>query len=339
MAKIAVNGFGRIGRLFFREAFGHPDIEIVAINDLGNVENLAYLLKYDSVYRIYEREVEVQDGNLVIDGQVIRFIQEKDPTALPWGELGVDVVVESTGAFESFEKAAAHTAAGAKRVVITAPAKDDDGAAGRTVLLGINENEMGSVSITSNGSCTTNACSPIIAILSQNPGIEKALLNTTHAYTATQSLTDSAVRGNDFRRGRAGAQNIVPSTTGAAISVTRAVKEMEGLFDGISVRVPSITGSLADITFISKRDTTPEEINDILFEAASSEKWNDVLAVTDAPLVSSDIIGAPYAAIVDTQFTKVVGGNLVKVLAWYDNEMGYVSTLLTHVLKSAESIK
>ncbi|MDD5099218.1 MAG: type I glyceraldehyde-3-phosphate dehydrogenase [Candidatus Colwellbacteria bacterium] len=339
MAKIAINGFGRIGRLFFRAAFGHPDIDIVAVNDLGSVDNLAYLLKYDTVYRAYPRVVEVKDGNLVIDGKVVKFIQEKDPTALPWGDMGVDVVVESTGAFESFEKASAHKTAGAKRVVITAPAKDAEGELGRTVLLSVNEEEAEGVSITSNGSCTTNACSPVIAVLSQNPGIEKALLNTTHAYTATQSLTDSPVKGSDMRRGRAAAQNIIPSTTGAAISVTRAVKGMDGLFDGISVRVPSVTGSLSDITFVAKRNTTPEEINGILREAAATPAWSGIFAVTDEQLVSSDIIGTPYAAIVDAQFTKVVGGNLVKVLAWYDNESGYVSTLIGHVLKVAKLIK
>lgn len=339
MAKIAINGFGRIGRLFLRAAFGNPEIEIVAINDLGNVDNLAYLLKYDSVYRAYERDVDVVDGNIVIDDTTIKFLQIKDPTALPWKDLDVDIVVESTGAFESFEKSAAHIAAGAKRVVITAPAKDADGDAGHTVLLRVNEEDMGLSPITSNGSCTTNACSPIMAILAENPGVEKAFLNTVHAYTATQSIVDSPVKGDDFRRGRAAAQNIVPSSTGAAISVTRGVKSMVGLFDGIAVRVPSITGSLADITFVAKRDVTAEEINDILIEAAASDKWQGILGVTDEQLVSSDIIGLPYASIVDTQFTKVVGGNLVKILAWYDNEAGYVSTLVGHVLKSAESVK
>ncbi|MDD4931617.1 MAG: glyceraldehyde 3-phosphate dehydrogenase NAD-binding domain-containing protein [Candidatus Colwellbacteria bacterium] len=339
MAKIAINGFGRIGRLFFRSAFGRPDMEVVAVNDLGDVENLAYLLKYDTVYRAYGKSVEVKDGNLVVDGKVIRFLQIKDPATIPWGEMGIDVVIESTGAFESFEKAATHLVGGAKRVVISAPAKDADGPMGKTILMGVNDGEMGSVKVTSNGSCTTNACSPVIAVLDEGLGIEKAFLNTTHAYTATQSIVDSPVKGKDFRRGRAAAQNISPSSTGAAISVTRAIPSMAGKFDGIAVRTPSITGSLADITFVAKRDTTPEEVNEILKKGASSPRWSGLLAATDEQLVSSDIIGASVASIVDLQFTKVIGGDLVKVLAWYDNEAGYVSTLIAHVLKSAESVK
>lgn len=338
MAKIAINGFGRIGRLFFREAFGRTDMEIVAVNDLGNIENLAYLLKFDTIYRAYPKSVEVKDGNLVVDGKVIRFVSEKDPANLPWKELGIDVVVESTGAFESFEKSNVHIASGAKRVVITAPAKDADGSLGQTVLLGVNEETMKNVCITSNGSCTTNATSPVVAILSENPGIEKAFLNTIHAYTATQSLVDAPTKGRDFRRGRAGAQNIAPSSTGAALSVTRAVKDLEGKFDGIAVRVPSITGSLADITFVAKRDVTAEEINDILREAAASPRWKGLITVSDDPLVSSDIIGNPTPAIVDSEFTKVIGGNLVKVLSWYDNEMGYVATLIGHVSRSIASL-
>lgn len=338
MAKIAINGFGRIGRLFFREAFGSPDIEIVAINDLGNIDNLAYLLKFDSVYRGYSKPVEIKGGNLVVDGKPIRFLSERDPANLPWKEIGVDVVVESTGAFESFEKANVHISSGAKRVVITAPAKDPDGTLGQTVLLGINEEVMKGVCITSNGSCTTNAASPVVSVLSENPGIEKAFLNTVHAYTATQSLVDTPTKGGDFRRGRAGAQNIIPSSTGAALSVTRAVKDLDGKFDGIAVRVPSITGSLADITFVAKRDVTAEEINNILREASASTRWKGLISVSDDPLVSSDIIGNPTPAIIDAEFTKVVGGNLVKVLSWYDNELGYVATLIGHLRRSIASL-
>lgn len=338
MAKIAINGFGRIGRLFFREAFKKDGLKIVAINDLGNIDNLAYLLKHDTVYRAFSEEVKTDGENLVVGGKKIKFLQVKDPAELPWGELGIDVVIESTGAFESYEKASAHIKAGAKKVVISAPAKDADGAMGQTVLLGINEGAAGTCDITSNGSCTTNAASPIIAALADNPGIEKAMLNTVHAYTATQSLVDSPVKGSDFRRGRAAAQNIIPSTTGAALSVTRAVKELEGKFDGISIRVPSVTGSIADITFIAKRDVTAEEINDILRKAAEG-RFKGILSVSDDQLVSTDIIGEKHASIVDAQFTKVVGGNLVKVLAWYDNEAGYVETLLSHVALAAKNIK
>jgi glyceraldehyde 3-phosphate dehydrogenase len=339
MVKIAINGFGRIGRLFLRETFGMENIEIVAINDLGDPENLAYLLKYDTVYRAYNKEVGVEPGNLVIDGKKIKIFQIKDPSELPWKDLEVDVVIESTGVFESFEKSSAHIKAGAKKVIISAPAKDADGEIGQTVLMGINEEKVGTCDITSNGSCTTNAASPVIAVLSENPGMEKAVLNTVHAYTATQSIVDGPVKGADFRRGRAAAQNIIPSTTGAAIAVTKAVKSLEGKFDGIALRVPCVTGSIADITFIAKRDVTVEEINGILRDASTSSKWAGLLSVTEEQIVSSDIIGSPYASIVDTKFTKVVGGNLVKVLVWYDNEAGYVSTLIRHLSEIAKTIK
>ena len=333
MAKIAINGFGRIGRLFFRAAFGNKNFDIVAINDLGDTENLAYLLKYDTVYGRFQKQVtsDKKQGLLLVDGKKIKVIQEKDPAALPWKELGVDIAVESTGVFETYEKAKAHLAAGAKRVVITAPAKDPDGTEVKTVLMGVNEEEFNSVVMTSNGSCTTNAASPVIAVLSENPGMRKAVLNTVHGYTATQNLVDGPTKGSDFRRGRAAAQNIVPSFTGAAIAVTRAIKELEGKFDGVSMRVPIATGSLADITFIAKRKTSVEEINDILKKAAKSKRWEGILAVTEDHIVSSDIIGEPYGAIVDLKFTKVVDGDLVKVFSWYDNEMGYVSTLVKHV--------
>ncbi len=333
--KIAINGFGRIGRLFFRQAWGNPDLDIVAINDLGNVDDLAYLLRRDTVYRTWDIDVksDVTKGVLIVGGKEIKFLQQKDATQLPWGQLGVDVVVESTGIFESYEKSKVHLDAGAKRVVITAPAKDADGDLGQTVLVGVNEDKISISKISSNGSCTTNSASPVISVLSENPGIEKAVLNTVHSYTATQSIVDGPVKGDDFRRGRAAAQNIVPSTTGAAIAVTRAIKELEGNFDGIAIRVPSITGSVSDITFISKRPTTAEEINSILRQAASLPKWQGILAVSEEPLVSSDIIGVPYGATVDLKFTKVIGGNLVKILSWYDNEWGYVSTLIKHILK------
>lgn len=330
-AKIAINGFGRIGRLFFKQAFENPNFEIVAINDLGNEENLAYLLKYDTVYGRYGKEVKAEPGALVVDSKKIKFLQIKDATQLPWKDLGIDIVVESTGVFESYEGAKVHIAAGAKRVVITAPAKDADGMEGKTVLMGVNEGELKSVVLTSNGSCTTNAASPVVQIMSENPGIEKAILNTVHGYTATQGIVDGPTKGNDFRRGRAAAQNIVPSTTGAAIAVTRAIKGLEGKFDGMAIRVPVVTGSVADITFVSKRNVTTEEINDIFRKAAQEPRWKGILKISEDQLVSSDIIGEPFGAVVDLGFTKVVDGNLVRVLSWYDNEAGYVSTLIKHV--------
>jgi glyceraldehyde 3-phosphate dehydrogenase len=340
--KVAINGFGRIGRLFFRGVFlRDPELnfglKIVAINDLGDIENLAYLLKYDTVYGRYDKNVEVKNGNLVIEGREIKVLQVKEPENLPWKDLDIDIAVESTGFFESYEKAEAHLKAGAKRVVITAPAKDADGPLGQTVLVGINEEELKQCKISSNGSCTTNSASPVIQVLSENPGILKAVLNTVHGYTATQNLVDGPVRGGkDFRRGRSAAQNIVPSTTGAAIAVTRAVRELKDKFDGIAIRVPIVSGSIADITFVSKRKTSVEEINNILSEAAQSPRWKGILKVTKDQIVSSDILGEPYGAIVDLNFTKVIDGDLVKVLSWYDNEAGYVSTLIKHIEKISE---
>lgn len=345
--KIAINGFGRIGRLFFRQALSEPLLEIVAINDLGDLENLAYLLKYDTVYRSFPGTIRgltrtergLTQNYLVVDDTQILVLQEKDPLKLPWKDLDIDIVVESTGVFESFEKAKAHLDSGAKKVIITAPAKDPDGTLnGKTVLVGLNENELKTTNLTSNGSCTTNAVAPVMAVLSKNPGIIKAVLNTIHAYTATQNLVDGPVKGKDVLRGRAGAQNLVPSTTGAALAVTRLLKELEGKFDGIAIRTPVVCGSLADITFIAKRKTSIEEINEILKKAAASSQIQGLLTVSEELLVSSDIIGNENAAVVDLSFTKVIDGDLVKVLVWYDNEWGYCATLLKHVLKVAESL-
>lgn len=327
--KIAINGFGRIGRIFFRQAFGRPDFDIVAINDLGDKEGLVYLLRHDSVYRKFD----ISDEEI---GKV-KFFQEKDPAKLPWKDLDIDIVVEATGVFETFEKAKAHLDAGAKRVIMTAPAKDAEGTAGgKTILVGLNEGELKTTILTSNASCTTNAVAPVIAILSENPGIEKAILNTVHAYTNTQTMVDSPVKGSDFRRGRAGAQNIIPSTTGAAIAVTRVIKELEGKFDGIALRVPVATGSIADITFVAKRKTSAEEINNIFKEAEKSPRWQGILKTTEDQIVSSDIIGEPFGAIVDLKFTKVIDGDLVKVLAWYDNEWGYCAMLVKQVLTTSK---
>ncbi len=342
-SKVAINGFGRIGRLFFRQAFDNPGIDIVAINDLGDVENLAYLLKYDTIYGRFGRQVvaDKMAGAIIVDGKPVKVLQVKDPAQLPWKDMGIDIAVEATGLFESYEKAKAHIDAGAKRVVITAPAKDLEGSidgGGKTILMGVNDGEMKATVLTSNGSCTTNATSPVVQVMSENPGISKAILSTVHGYTATQNLVDGPAKGSDHRRGRAAAQNIVPSTTGAAISVTRAVKELEGKFDGISIRVPVACGSIADITFVAKRKVTVEEINDIFRKAAAEPRWQGILKITEDQIVSSDIIGEPYGAIVDLKLTKVIDGDLVKVFSWYDNEFGYVSTLVKHVLSAAAAI-
>ncbi len=334
--KVGINGFGRIGRAFLKGSWDRDDIEVVAVNDLGNVDNMAYLLKYDTVYKTWTSDVQVRDGNLVIDGRTVRFVSEKEPTKLPWGELGVDVVVESTGLFTDFEKASVHLQAGAKKVVISAPAKGGEGQ-GETILMGVNEEKFGTCDVTSNASCTTNAASPLIAILDENFGIEKAILNTVHGYTASQSLVDGPSK-KDLREGRAAAQNIVPSSTGAAIAVTKAFTSLEGLFDGISIRVPVPAGSIVDVTFVSKKPTTAEEVNNVLREAAKNDRWDGIFSATDEELVSSDILGSHFGSIADLKMTRVVGGNLVKVMAWYDNEAGYTHTLIDHVVKTGSKI-
>ena len=338
MAKIAINGFGRIGRAFFKLAITKPELEVVAINDLGDLENLAYLLKYDSAYGRFNKEVSAKDGKLVVDGKEYLFLQQKDATQLPWGQLGVDIAVEATGAFESYEKASVHKQAGAKRVVITAPAKDEDTDDARTVLMGVNEEALKGCSISSNGSCTTNSVSPFMEILSEKLGIKKAFLNTVHGYTAKQVLIDGPTKDSDYRRGRAAAVNISPSTTGAAIAVARAVGSLKGKFDGIALRVPVQTGSISAISFISERPTTAEEVNSILKAAESEPCWQGIFKTTTDQLVSTDIVGDPYAAIADLSLTKVVDGDLCCVYSWYDNEFGYTNTLVSHVLKVAENL-
>ncbi len=334
MIKIAINGFGRIGRIFFRQAFGSADFDIVAINDLGSPENLAYLLKYDTAYGKYAKNVQAKDGSLVVDGKEIKVLSEKDPANLPWKELGIDIVIESTGAFDSKEKSMPHIKAGAKRVVITAPSKDE--AAIATPNVGISNLSLDV--ITSNGSCTTNATNPVDAVMLTNPGIKKAVLNTVHAYTALQGLVDGPDRGTYFRRSRAAAQNIVPYITGAAKTTTKVITELEGKFDGLAIRVPVISGSLIDFTFLAGRSTSVEEINSIFKEAAAQPEWQGILTTTEEQLVSSDILGNPHGSIVDLALTKVVDGDLVKVFSWYDNEWGYCAMLLRHVIEVAKLI-
>jgi len=335
--KVAVNGLGRIGRAFVKLAIKRSEIKIVAVNDLGDLNNLAYLLKYDSAYGRSGLAIEVRDGKLLIEQQPIIFLQEKEPVRLPWHDLQIDVVVEATGRFENYAAAKTHLEAGARKVVVSAPVKGEapPGIPGATVLLGINEDKFAVCQITSNASCTTNSASPVIKILHDAIGIDKAILNTVHGYTATQKLVD-APDARDFRRGRAAAVNIVPSTTGAAAAVTQALPALKDRFDGIAIRVPVLTGSIADITFIAKRPTTVDEVNRILKQAAGEAKWKNIFSVTEEPLVSSDIVGSPFASIADLALTKVVGGNLVKVLAWYDNEIGYTYTLIEHVIKAGQ---
>ncbi len=342
--RVAINGFGRIGRVFFKLAQKNSQIEIVAINDLDDIKNLAYLLKNDTPNQSEKLIFEQSDGKLKINGKIeIPFFNEPDPRYLPWKDLDVDIVIEATGVFNTYKKAETHIEAGAKRVILTAPVKDDSnsfcqpetpdyGLIGKTILMGINDEELKDCQISANGSCTTNAVSPVLRILNQTIGVEKALLNTIHSYTATQKIVDSADK-KDFRRGRAGAQNIIPTTTGAAIATTLAIKDLAGKFDGMATRVPVVLGSLVDLTFIAKQNTTEEKINAVLKRAAQEEKWQGIFTVTNEPLVSSDIIGNTYASIADLSFTKVADGNLAKVLIWYDNEMGYANTLIKHILK------
>lgn len=340
--RVAINGAGRIGRAFYKIASERKELEIVAINDLGNIENIAYLLKYDTVYGQSRFDVKVSEDkkSLMIGDKKILFLSEKEPQNLPWKDLDIDVVVESTGFFTSYEGADLHRKAGAKRVVVSAPIKGEAsaGITGATVLMGLNEEKLETCDISSNASCTTNAASPLLAILNEELGIEKAILNTVHSYTASQSLVDGPSK-KDFREGRAAAQNIVPSSTGAAIAVTKAMPELVDKFDGISIRVPTPVGSIVDVTFISKRNTTVEEVNEIMTKAAQTDRWKKIFEVTSEPIVSSDIKDAHHASIADLSFTRVVDGNLVKVLAWYDNEMGYTYTLVDHVVKTGSKIK
>lgn len=346
---IAINGLGRIGRAFLKLALERPEFAVVGVNDLGDINNLAYLLRYDSVYGGRNVEVSIISDQLSIGGKRIQFISEKDPAKLPWKELDVDVVIEATGVFTSAEKARAHLDAGARRVVITAPIKEQsqtdadltqtlaEGEKAETVLMGINEEKLKTCDISSNASCTTNAASPLIAILNEKLGIEKAMLNTVHAYTASQNLVDGPSK-KDLREGRAAAQNIVPSSTGAAIAVAKVFPSLEGKFDGISMRVPVVCGSIVDVTFISKKNTTAKEVNEILKKASNEARWKGIFSVTEEDLVSSDIIGNTHASIADLAFTRVVDGNLIKVIAWYDNEEGYASTLVAHALKVGKLI-
>jgi len=343
--RVAINGFGRIGRAFMRVAVPNKDIDIVAVNDLSDIENLVYLLKYDSAYGPAPFPVGAKKIDwrtvLVADGADVPVYRERDPSKLPWKDLNVDVVIEATGAFTKYEGAKLHLDAGAKRVVISAPAKGDPSAAGVigcTALMGINEDALKTCDVSSNGSCTTNAAAPVVEILHETIGIEKAMLNTIHAYTATQAIVDGP-DNKDWRRGRAGAANIIPSTTGAATAVTEVVTDLKGKFDGIAMRVPVITGSVADVTFIAKRLTSVEEVNGILRMAAEDERWKKVFAVTDEQLVSSDIIGCHFASLVDLTMTRVVDGTLVKVCAWYDNEVGYTHALVAHVLAAGAHIE
>ena len=322
--RMAINGFGRIGRNAFKVAFDRNDIEIVAINDLTDTKTLAHLLKHDSNYGTYSHNVSFDDQNIIVDDHKIRVLAEKDPAALPWKDLTIDVVVESTGFFVKPELAKAHVTAGAKKVVISAPAK---GEGATTIVLGVNEDKLeGASEVISNASCTTNCITPVAAVVEQAFGIEKAMMTTVHSYTASQKLQDAPAK--DLREARNAAENIVPTTTGASIAAAKALPALEGIFGGMSVRVPTPVVSLSDFVIITKRKVTVEEVNEVFTKAAAEPYFQGILSVTNEELVSSDFIGNSHSAIVDLKLTAVVGDTMLKVVAWYDNEWGYSNRLV-----------
>lgn len=322
--KIAINGFGRIGRNAFKIAFERDDLEIVAINDLTDNATLAYLLKHDSNYGTYGHEVSADNDGITVDGHVVKVLAEKDPALLPWKDLGVELVIESTGFFTDKEGAGKHIQAGAKRVVISGPTKSDGV---DTIVLGANDDKVeGSSEVISNASCTTNSLGAVMAVLDSEFGVEKSMLTTVHSYTASQALQDAPKK--DLREGRNAAENIVPTSTGAAIAVTKVLPGLVGKFDGISMRVPTSVVSISDVTALLSKDVTVEEVNEAFKKAAAQPYYQGILGVSDEPLVSSDYIGNSNSGTVDLALTRVVGGNLVKVCAWYDNEWGYSNRLV-----------
>lgn len=324
VTRVAINGFGRIGRCAFKIAFERSDIEIVAINDLTDTKTLAHLLRHDSNYGLYNQDVDFDEQDLIVAGKKIRVLAEKDPAALPWNDMNVDVVIESTGFFTDAEKASAHITAGAKKVVISAPAK---GEGVDTVVLGVNEDKLETATdVISNASCTTNCITPVAAVIEANFGIEKAMMTTVHSYTASQKLQDAPAK--DLREARNAAENIVPTTTGASIAAAKALPALENRFGGMSIRVPTPVVSLSDFVIITKRKVTVEEVNDVFKKAATEPYYQGILTVTEEELVSSDFIGNSHSAIVDLNLTAVIDGNMLKVVAWYDNEWGYSNRLV-----------
>lgn len=332
---IAINGFGRIGRNAFKIAFERSDVKIVAINDLTDTKTLAHLLKHDSSYGTYQHDVGFDEQGILVNGQHIAVVAEKDPANLPWAKHNVDVVIESTGFFTDPAKARAHIdQAGAKKVVISAPAKGDGA---DTIVLGVNEDKIATATdVVSNASCTTNCITPVMAVLESHFGIEKALMTTVHSYTASQRLQDAPAK--DLREARAAAENIVPTTTGASIAAAKALPALEGVFGGLSIRVPTPVVSMSDFAVVLKKDVTVEEINETFKQAATQPFYQGILAVTEEELVSSDFKGNSHSAIVDLKLTNVVGGNLIKVVAWYDNEWGYSNRLVELVADTGRAL-
>lgn len=334
MPRIAINGFGRIGRNVFKAGFDKPGFDVVAINDLTDTKTLAHLLKHDTAYRNWDRVISADAKSLKVGGQVVAAYAEKDPSVLPWGKLGIDIVLECTGHFTDLAGASKHIEAGAKRVIISAPAKGGDVP---TFVIGVNEKDAGKgAQVINNASCTTNCTTPVAAVMHEVFGVKKAMMTTIHAYTADQNLQDGPHK--DLRRARAAAENIVPTTTGAALATTEVIPELKGLFDGLSIRVPVQVVSLCDFTFVLKKKVTVEQVNEALKKASKNARWKGILEVTEEPLVSSDFIGNPASSIADLGLTKVVDGDLVKVIAWYDNEWAYSHRLAEMALHVGKAI-
>ncbi|MFW6063169.1 MAG: type I glyceraldehyde-3-phosphate dehydrogenase [Chloroflexota bacterium] len=331
MMKVAINGLGRIGRATLKILLETPELELVAINDLVPTDNLAYLLKYDTVYGRYDRKVDYDENHLIIDGKKYPVFHEKDPAQLPWEEHGVALVFESTGVFTTRPALEKHIEAGAQTVILSAPAKDETVP---TVVYGVGKGRPDE-QILSCASCTTNSITPVAEVMDRHFGVKKATLTTIHAYTSSQGIVDGPAK--KWRRGRAAAQNFVPTTTGAAIATTKALPQYEGKFDGIAVRGPVPVGSVSDLVFLTERKTTVEEVNDVFRKEAQGEQYKGVMAATDDPIVSSDIIQDPHASVVDLTMTKVIDGDLVKILAWYDNEWGYSNQMVREAKRVARS--
>ncbi len=331
MIKVAINGYGRIGRVAHRVILEkyQDKIDLVAVNAGGSTDTKgwAYLLKYDTSYGTLKNDISSDSSNLIIDGKKIQVLSEKDPTKLPWKDLGIDVVIESTGHFTDEEGLKAHLSAGAKAVVLSAPTKSGEVP---TYVISVNSMDYKGEGAISNASCTTNCITPVAKVILDNFGVEKAMMTTIHGYTSDQRLQDGGHK--DYRRARAAALNIIPTSTGATIAATKAIPELEGLFEGLAIRVPVPVGSLSDFTFITKKQTTKDEVNEALKKAAKSPLYNGILEATEDPIVSSDVVGNSHSAIVDLSLTQVVGGNMVKVIAWYDNEYGYANRLVEEVL-------
>ncbi|MFO8035134.1 MAG: type I glyceraldehyde-3-phosphate dehydrogenase [Anaerolineales bacterium] len=330
-ARVAINGFGRIGRQAFKQVLETPELELVAFNDIAPLDNLAYLLRYDTAYGRYDKDVEVKDSALVVDGVSYPFYSERDPEDLPWDELDVDIVLECSGVFRRKEELQKHLNAGAEYVILSAPAK---GEGVTTIVHGVNEVDRKAIDMISCASCTTNSIAPPVEILDRRIGIEKAILTTIHGYTSSQQIVDGPAK--KVRRGRAAAVNFVPTTTGAAIATTIVLPEHEGKFNGVAVRGPIPVGSVSDITFVTSRKTDEDEVNQIFREEAETERYKGILAATDDPIVSSDIVGDSHAATIDLEMTMVVDGDLVKVMSWYDNEWGFTSQMIREAVATAK---